>query len=261
MRSSKIFLAVPSLRPDVPGQQRKGEIGCSALAPLKQTRCQIVTTRSGGASFLVMFHFRRNPSGAQFSDETTIIGHFQRIILRWVTRSSPARQKARRTGVEPLVTNSTTLQSSWSTCRSSLPTLGLPCQPMRTFWPAFVPQVHEELTQFFYSSFTPLFPKIITDKCLFRLQHLTMSPSLLFHKQPCVSSGTHHPQSGQDQSKAFERRRHTSISLLPAKSAGAARNFAEPEFLGGKSPKSRPILARSSITSEESQEEHGALPR
>ena len=51
------------------------------------------------------------------------------------------------------------------------------------------------------------------------------------------------------------------ISLVPAKSAGAARNFAEPECLGNKSPKSRTILARSSITGEESLEEHGVLPR
>ena len=34
-------------------------------------------------------------------------------------------------------------------------------------------------------SFSNTFSKLITDKCLFRLQHLTMSPSMLFRKQPC----------------------------------------------------------------------------
>ena len=41
-----------------------------------------------------------------------------------------------------------------------------------------------EPTRILYSSFTPVFPKIITNKCLLRLQHLAMSPSMLFHKQP-----------------------------------------------------------------------------
>ena len=76
-----------------------------------------------------------------------------------------------------------------------------------------------------------------------------------------VSSETHHAQSGLDQSKAFERRRQASVSLVPDRSAGAAVCPAEPQFLGNKSPKSRKMLARSSVTSEESREEHGALPR
>ena len=63
-------------------------------------------------------------------------------------------------------------------------TLGLPCQLMCTFWPAFVPQGHKDLTRILCSSSTPLFPKIITDKCLFRLQHLAMRPSMPFRKQP-----------------------------------------------------------------------------
>ena len=41
------------------------------------------------------------------------------------------------------------------------------------------------LSIFFDSSFTPLSPKIITGKCFFRSQHLTISPSMLFRKQPC----------------------------------------------------------------------------
>ena len=82
-----------------------------------------------------------------------------------VTRSLPARQKARRTGVKPFVTNSTKMRSSWSTRRGYLPTLGLPCQMMCTFWPAFFPQGHKELTRILYIIFTTSFPKIITDKC------------------------------------------------------------------------------------------------
>ena len=74
------------------------------------------------------------------------------------------------------------------------------------------------------------------------------------------SAETHHPQSGQDQSNAFVRRRQTSISLVPAKSAAAARNFAEPEFLGNKRPKSRTIMARSN-TGGRSLVAHGLLPR
>ena len=46
--------------------------------------------------------------------------------------------------MKPFVTKSTAVQSIWSTCRSNLPALGLPCQLMRTFWPAFVPQGREE---------------------------------------------------------------------------------------------------------------------
>ena len=46
--------------------------------------------------------------------------------------------------MKPFVTKSTAVQSSCSTCRSNLPALGLPCQLMRTFWPAFVPQGREE---------------------------------------------------------------------------------------------------------------------
>ena len=86
--------------------------------------------------------------------------------------------------MEPFVTNSTTMQSSWSTRRGYLPTLGLTCQLMCTFWPAFIPQGHKELTRILYSRFTPLFPKVITNKCLLRLQHLAMRPSMLLRKQP-----------------------------------------------------------------------------
>ena len=74
-------------------------------------------------------------------------------------------------------------------------------------------------------------------------------------------SGTHHQQSGHDQSKAFERRPQVSIFLAPDKSAGSARCFAEDEFLGNKSSKSRTILARSSITGGGSLAAHGSLPR
>ena len=130
-----------------------------------------------------MFHFCRNPSGAQIPDKTTIIGSIQRIILRRATRSSPTRQKERRASVEPFVTNSTTVQSSWSTCRNNIPTLGLSFQLMRTFWSAFASQGHKEFSRVFHSSLAPLLPKIITDKCLFRSQHLAMCPSMLFHKQ------------------------------------------------------------------------------
>ena len=154
--------------------------------------------------------------------------------------------------MEPFVTNSTTMQSSWSTRRGYLPTLGLTCQLMCTFWPAFIPQGHKELTRILYSRFTPLFPKVITNKCLLRLQHLAMRPSVLLRKQP-RSWGLFRntPSHGLDKTKsnAFVRRRQTSISLVPAKSAGAARNCAEPEFLGNKRPKSRTIMARSSNTS------------
>ena len=42
----------------------------------------------------------------------------------------------------------------------------------------------KKLSRIFHSSLTPLFPEIITDKCLLRLQHLAMSPSMPFRKQP-----------------------------------------------------------------------------
>ena len=61
MRSSKKFLAVPSHGPDVPRQQRERGI-------------RIFHLSSNLASLLVMFHFRRNPSGAQVSDEIAIVG-------------------------------------------------------------------------------------------------------------------------------------------------------------------------------------------
>ena len=73
---------------------------------------------------------------------------------------------------------------SWSTCRSYLPILGIFCQLMCTIWPAFIPQAHKKLSRVFHSSLAPLLPKIITDKCLFRSQHLAMCPCMLFHKQP-----------------------------------------------------------------------------
>ena len=56
---------------------------------------------------------------------------------------------------------------------------------------------------------------------------------------------------------AFVRRRQTSISLVPAQSAGAARNFAEPEFPGNKRPTSRTTTARSSNTGGRSLVAHG----
>ena len=99
----------------------------------------------------------------------------------------------------------------------------------------------------------------ITNKCFLRLQHLAMGPSMLFRKQTRSWRllRTPHTQSGHDQSKAFERRQQALISFTPDKSAGAARCFAEPEFPGNESPKSRTNLAHSTFTGEESQE-HGA---
>ena len=122
------------------------------------------------------------------------------IILRRVTRSFPARQKARRASVEPLVTNSAAVQSSWSTRRSYFPTRSLSCQLMCTFWPAFVP-------------LAPLLPKIITHKCLFRSQHLAMCPSMLFHKQP-RSRGLLRdaPRSTESRRTSVSRQRESQIS-------------------------------------------------
>ena len=188
MRSSKMSLLCRAIDPTFQDNRDREEFGFSTLAPLKpllrQTRCQILTTRSAGESLLVVFHLRRNPSGALIPYKTTTIGNVQRVILGRVTRSIPAEQKARGTSVKPFVTNSTSMQSSWSTRRGYLPTLGLSCQLMWTFWPVYIPQGHKELTRILYESFTPLLPKIITNKCLLRLHHLAMSPSMLLRKQP-----------------------------------------------------------------------------
>ena len=102
-----------------------------------------------------MFHLRRNPSGAQIPDKTAMIGNVQRIILGRATRSYPARQKTRRTGVEPFVTNSASVQSGRSTRRGNLPILGLSYQLMCTLWPAFIPQGHKELTRILSSRLLP----------------------------------------------------------------------------------------------------------
>ena len=174
-----------AIDPTFQDNKEREEFGFSTLAPLKpllrHTRCQMLTSRSTGASLLVVFHLRRNPCEEQIPYKTTIIGNVQRINLVRVTRSYLARQKTIRTGVEPFVTNSTTMQSSWSTRRGYLPTLGLSlsCQLMCTFWPAFIPQGQKGLTRILYSSFTLLFPKIVTNKCLLRLQHLAMIPTAM----------------------------------------------------------------------------------
>ena len=115
----------------------------------------------------------------------------------------------------------------------------------------------------FFSSLTPLFPENHHEQVPFPFAAPCHEPKHASSQATTLveTPQEHTTQSGQDQSKAFERRRQASISLLPAKSARAAWNFAEPEVLGNKSPKSRTILARSSITGEESLEEQGVRPR
>ena len=184
----KNVLAVPSHRPDVPGQQRQGGIRIFHLGTA-QTSLEADTMPNSHDALCWRVSLGSIPSSSESKWSTNPLQDNH----NWqctkddsgrVTRSFPARQKARRTSVQPFATNSTTMQSSWSTRRGYLPTLGLPCQLMCTFWPVYIPQGHKELTRILYSSFTPLFPKIITNKCLLRLHHLAMSPSMLLRKQP-----------------------------------------------------------------------------
>ena len=72
-----------AIDPTFQDNKEREEFVFSTLAPLKpllrQTRCQILTSRSAGASLLVVFHLRRNPCEEQVPYKTTIIGNVQRI--------------------------------------------------------------------------------------------------------------------------------------------------------------------------------------
>ena len=82
MRSSKMSFLCRAIDPTFQDTREREEFGFSTLAPLKpllrQERCLIVTTRSAGASFVVMFHLRRNPCEPQNPDKTTVVGNLHR---------------------------------------------------------------------------------------------------------------------------------------------------------------------------------------
>ena len=143
-----------------------------------------------------------------------------------------------------------------------------PLSPMsideHTFRPAFIPQSHKKLARFFHSSLTPLLPKVITNKYIFRSQHRAMSPSMLFRKQP-RSWGFFRNTPPTVWTRPVESLRTTPTSfnlLAPNQERWWRKEFCRTRTSRAtKCPKSRTILARSSITGEESLEEHGVLPR
>ena len=141
------------------------------------------------------------------------------------------------------VTNSTAVQSSWSTCRRYLPTLGLPCQLtclanclQQPY--TLVSENHHEQVPFPFAA--PCHePKHASS------QATTLVETPLEHTIHSLDKTSRKPSNDADKLQS------------PCSQPRALVQHG----MGNKSPKSRTILARSSITGEESLEEQGVLPR
>ena len=129
-KSSKISLLCRAIDPTFQDKKKEEEIRIIHLSTAKNSlEADTMLDSHVALHWRVSLGSVPSSSKSKWSanpHKTTIIGNVQRIILGRATRSHPARQKTRRSAVEPFVTNSTTMQSSWSTRRGYLSTLGLP---------------------------------------------------------------------------------------------------------------------------------------
>ena len=137
--------------------------------------------------------------------------------------------------MEPFVTYSTTMQSGRSTCRSNLPTLGLPCQLTCTVWPAFMSHGHKGLTQFLYSSFHTFVSENHHEQVSSPFATPCHAPKHAA-SQAATLVGTLQEHTIQSLDKTSQtplvRRRQTSISLVPSQECWRSTEFRRTRVSG-----------------------------
>ena len=220
LRSSKKILAVPSRRPDVPGQQRKGGIRIFHLSTA-QTSLEADTMLDSHVALYWRVSLGSVPSSSQskWSANPLQDHHNWQCTKDHSGTSNPqlsskAEDETDRCGA--IVTNSTTMRRVGARAEAIFQPLVSLSTDVHILACVHSTRAIRSSREFFTAASHLCFRKSSRTSVFSVCNTLPCAQACCFASSHARgdSSGTHHPQSGQDQSNAFVRRRQTSISLV-----------------------------------------------